>query len=79
MRRRIEKPRGLEVRRQSDHKIDLHNYLSVLSGSKEGDKICETELNGILLNCMPNIWIRQAYVQGFDCETITLKQICKHV
>ena len=23
---------------------------------------------------MPNSWIRQAYVQGFDCETISFKE-----
>ena len=79
MRRRMEKPRSLKVRRYNDHKIYLSKYLSVFYGSKEGDKICEKELNEILLNCMPNIWIRQTYVQGFDCGTITLKQICKHV
>ena len=27
---------------------------------------------------MPNGWSKQAYIQGFDCETITVK-IYKHV
>ena len=38
-------------------------------------KFCETELNEIVLNSMPNIWISQACVQGFDYETITLKSV----
>ena len=33
-----------------------------------------TDLNEILLNSIPNIWNKQAYVQGFDCELITLKK-----
>ena len=32
-----------------------------------------TELNGIFLNSMPSSWIKQAYVQGFDCEYFTFK------
>ena len=32
------------------------------------------ELNEILSNSMPSSWSRQAYVQGFDCESITLKK-----
>ena len=38
------------------------------------DKMGITELNEILLNSMPNRWSKQAYVQGFDCETISFKK-----
>ena len=38
------------------------------------DKIGATELNEPTLNSMPNIWYRQAYVQGFDCESIDFKK-----
>ena len=65
------KNRGLKLRRYTDRMIDLNEYLSVLHGAKLSDEIFETELNRILLNSMPNIWIRQACVQVFDCETIT--------
>ena len=34
-------------------------------------KIGDTELNKILLNSIPNGWIMQAYVQVFDCESIS--------
>ena len=38
------------------------------------DKINVTELNYILLNGMHNIWYKQAYVQGFDSRSISLKE-----
>ena len=38
------------------------------------DKIGVTELNEIILNSMPNSRSKQAYVQGFDCESISLKK-----
>ena len=39
------------------------------------DKIGVTKLNEILLNSMPNRWSKQAYVQGFDLESITSKKV----
>ena len=33
-----------------------------------------TELNEILLNIISNSWSKQAYAQGFDCETKPFKQ-----
>ena len=33
---------------------DLDEYLSVFPGAKESDKICQTGLNEIFLNSMPN-------------------------
>ena len=51
--------------------IDINKYLSVFPGSKESNKIWETELNEILLHRMPNRWSRQTYVKGFDCVNIT--------
>ena len=71
MRHRMRNPHGLKLRRYAAHMNDLNVYLDVLPGTKKSDKICETELNEMFLNIMPNIWIRQAYVQGFDCESIT--------
>ena len=37
------------------------------------DKIGVTELNEILSNSILNSWSNQAYVQGFDCESISFK------
>ena len=42
--------------------------------AKISDKICVTELNEILLNSMPNRWIKQSHVQVFDCGFINFKE-----
>ena len=34
-------------------------------------KLVIYKLNEIILNSMPNGWSKQAFVQGFDLETIT--------
>ena len=74
MRHGMWKPRGLKVICYANCRIDINNYLAVLPGSKASGKIYDTELNEIMLNSMPNSWIRKACVQGFYCESITLKK-----
>ena len=76
--RGMKNPRGFKVRFYAACIIDLNKYFSVLPGAKESDECFETEFNDIVLNSMPNIWTRQAYVQGFYFETNTLKT-CKYV
>ena len=71
MRRGMKKMRSLTVRRYAARLIDLKEYLASFPGENLTDKTGITELNEILLNIMPNIWSKQAYVQGFDCEFIT--------
>ena len=66
MRHGMSKPHGLKVRCYADFMIDLNDYLAVFPGSKASDKIRETSLNGILFHSVPNSWIRQSYVQGFN-------------
>ena len=51
--------------------IDLNEYLYVFPEAKEGDKCFDMDLNYILLNNIPTSCIRQAHVQGFDCEIIS--------
>ena len=70
----MKNPRSLKVRLYAARLIDLNEYLASLSGSTMADKMGITELNEILLNSMPNRWSKQAYVQGFDCETISFKK-----
>ena len=53
----------------------MNEYLAVLSGVKASDKICEMELNEIILSSFPNGNSNQAYVQGFDCDSITRKTV----
>ena len=61
------KPRRLKVRCYVACLIDLNEYLALFPEAKISDKIVVIELNKILPNIMPNSWIKQAYVQEFDC------------
>ena len=70
----MKKPCTLTVRRYVERLIDLDNYLGSFPGATFTDKISLTKLNEILLNSMPNNWSKQGQVQGFDCESITLKK-----
>ena len=54
--------------------IDLKKYSALFPGATLSEKIGVNELNEIFPNSMPNSWSKQAYVQGFDCEFITLKK-----
>ena len=64
---------ALTVRRYVAHIIDLNEYLVYFLGVTLTDNIGVTKQNAILLNRLPNICSRQAYVRGFDCESITFK------
>ena len=52
--------RELKLRRSTARMIKLNEYLSEFPGANESDKFGETELNEILLNCIPNGYSRQA-------------------
>ena len=74
MRRGMKKTRSLTVRRYVARLIDLNEYLASWTGETLYDKIGVTELNKLLSNSTPNIWSKQAYLQGFDCESILFKK-----
>ena len=65
-----EKTLILKVRHYVARLIDLNEYLASFPGATMTDTIFVTELNEILLNSMPNIWSKQAYVQGFNCDSV---------
>ena len=67
MHRGMNKPCILKVRRYTARLIDLNEYLDFLPGATLSDKIGVTELK------VPNIWYKQVYVQGFDCESISFQ------
>ena len=73
MRCGMRKPPSLKVIPYSARLIDINKFLAVFPGAKASYKICVTEINKLLLNRMLNIWSKQAYVQIFDLEYITLK------
>ena len=71
MRLGMEKPHSLSIRRYEVLLIDLHEYLESFPGATLNDKTSLTDLNEILLRIMHTSWYRQAYIQGFDFESIT--------
>ena len=75
MRPRTRNQQKFKVRFYADCIVKLKEYLSAFTEAKESDKIDETELNEMFLNSIPNGWSKQAYVQGFYCEYITLKYL----
>ena len=74
MRLGMKKPRALTVRSYVARLIDLNDYLASFPGATLNDNIGITKLNKILLNGISNSWYRQAYVKGFDCESITFNK-----
>ena len=75
MRRCTKNPCSLKLRGYAARLIDLNQYLASFPGATMADKMGVTELNKILLNSMSDRWSKQAYEQGFDCETISLKRL----
>ena len=75
MRHGMKKVRSLTVRFHAARLMDLNEYLASFLGATFTDKIGVTELNEILLNSMTNSWSKQAYIQGFDCESINFKNL----
>ena len=73
MRRGIKKLRSLNVRRYAAPLIDLNDYLASFPVATLTDKIEVTKLNEILLNSMPTIWSKQAFIQGFYFGSFTFK------
>ena len=51
----------------------MYEYVDSFPGATLADKINVTVFNDIILNIMPKIWSKQAYVQGFGWESISFK------
>ena len=66
----MKKTRSLKVRRCAARLIYLNENLASFLGATMSDKIDVTKLNEIIINSTPTIWYKQAYVQGFDYESI---------
>ena len=75
MRRGMRESHELELRCYAYYIIYINYYLASFPWEKSIDKIGDTELNEIVYNSMPNIWIKQAYVQVFDFKTINFKRL----
>ena len=75
MHRVMRKPRKLKVRLYAACLVDLNELLASFPWKKLTDNIGMVELNEILLNSMPNSWIKQAYVQVFTANLLLLKRL----
>ena len=71
IRRGMKKTCSLTVRNYAARLIELNEHLASFPGATLTDEIGVTELNEIILNNMPNSCYKKAYIQGFDCESIT--------
>ena len=71
MHHKMKKTCALTARRYVARLIDINEYWVYYPGETLNDNIGVVKLNEISLNSMHKIWYIQAYVQGFDCESIT--------
>ena len=60
----MRKTREIIARRYTARLIDIDEYLSTLTGSKERDNIGNIDLNAIIENIITNGWFNQEYVHG---------------
>ena len=73
--RTMRNPSEFNIRRYDSCVIDINEYVTVFPRGNLYDIIGEMELNEIMLNSMQKNWIKHTYIQGFDCETITFKNL----
>ena len=71
--RGMRKAHGLKIIHYVARLVDLKEHLDVFPGAKISENIYAAELDEHLLNSMPNSLSKQAYLQGFYFESITLK------
>ena len=55
--------------------IEPNELLAAFPWVKSSNKLDGTESNEIIFNSTKNGWSKQAYVQGFECKTTTLKNV----
>ena len=54
----------------------MNNYVPLFPGLDTTKKMTPEELNGVLLNSVPNARSKQIYLQGWDFEIKTYKETC---
>ena len=77
MRRRMRNTHSFKLRQYIARSVNLNEYLDLLPGANISEIFCVTGLNEIFLNSTSNIWSKQVYFQGNDCEYITFKSAVK--
>ena len=66
MRRPMRKLCSLNIRHYAEHLTELNKHLWFFLGSDNYNNMGEAEINKIIIYSMPNIWIKQDYLQGFE-------------
>ena len=70
MLRRMRNPDKIKVIRYAYCMNELNEYSYAFLGLKVSDNIGEMVLNEIILNRMPNVRTKRAYVQVVDCKSV---------
>ena len=73
----MQKPWDLPFKHFSARLTELNNYLPLFPGSGAANKIPPEEHNDILLHAVPNGWEKQVYLQGWDFEMKSYKDMCR--
>ena len=76
MRCAMHKPQGQPFKIFAARITELNNYLPIFPGPSAIKKMIPEELNEILLHVVPNVWAKQAYLQGWDLEGSSYKDTC---
>ena len=75
--RTMRKPKDIAFKRFAARLTELNNYLLLFPGSSATKKIRPEELKDILLHAIPNVWAKQTYLQGWDFEMKSYKDMYK--
>ena len=77
MRRAMRKPWDLPFKRFAARLTELNNYLPLLPWYSATKKVPPEEINEIILHAVPNVWEKQAYLQGRIFEMKIYKAMWK--
>ena len=71
--RSMRKPQDIPFRRFAARLRELNNYLPLFPIYSSAKKMLPEYLNKIILHAVPNVWEKQAYLQGWEFETKSYK------
>ena len=71
------KPQILSFKRFAARLTEINNYLQLFPGPIEAKKMASEYLNKILLHAIPNFWLKQSDIQGWDFKGNTYNDTCE--
>ena len=72
----MRKNRDLLFKRFATRLTELNNYLPFFPGLSAAKVMDSKEPKEIILHAVPNSWVKQTYIQGWDFERIPYKETC---